>query len=62
MLDTIAHSILQAMAALHQGSLPLPPPKGGGIELEGRWFLDTIEGGSLVIGDVVEVGIGVLGR
>jgi hypothetical protein len=32
MLDAIAHGILQAMAALHQErSLPLPPPKRGGV-------------------------------
>ena len=57
MLDAIAHGILQAMAALHEGSLPLPPPKGGGIELEGGWFLDTIEGGCRMIGDVIKIGI-----
>jgi hypothetical protein len=57
MLDAIAHGILQAMTTLHKGSLPLPPPKGGGIELEGCWFLDTIEGGCQVVGDVIEIRI-----
>ena len=42
MLDAVAHGVLQTMAALHEGSLPLTPlglpltpPEGGGIELEG---------------------------
>ena len=71
MLDAIAHGILQAMATLHERSLPmrslplpppkgslsLPPPKGGGVELESRWFLDTVEGGCRMVGDVIKIGI-----
>ena len=51
MLDAIAHGILQAMAALHEEG------GGGGVELEGGWFLDTIEGGCRMIGDVIKIGI-----
>jgi hypothetical protein len=61
MLDTVAHGILQAMTALHEGSLPLTPPIGGGVELKGCWFLDTIESGCRMIGDVIKIRVSVLG-
>ena len=50
MFDAIAHSILQAMATLHQGTIAT-------FDFESRQILGAVEVGSLAIGDVGEVGI-----